>query len=168
MTAARKLAESYYYSEEVQPVQSKRRKQKRRLIPVTVKICIIAACCVAVALFYLQLQVTTYNLNIELAHLEEQVNVHVLRNNHLMIELESKRSLQRIEELARLNLGMVDPQQTASLVIDQSPALASTEHGRWIDEDYIQEGSKGFFATLSTWLNKAFPIGGVEAGTLQR
>lgn len=168
MTAARKLAESYYYGEEVQPVRNTRRKPKRRFVPVTVKICIVAACCVAVALSYIQLQVVSYNLNTEIAYLDEQVNELMQRNKHLMIELESKRSLARIEELARMNLGMVNPQLTANLVIEQPTGLASTEQGRWIDGQIDQSGSKGFFATLSTWLNKTFPIGGVEAGTLQR
>ena len=116
MTAARKLVEPYYpYPEEAVPVSKP--APKRRRIPATLRICLVAACCVVIGLLYLQQQVTSYYLNMELLHLQEQVKLMERRNNELMLTLESQRSLKQIEQIARSQLGMVDPEVTATLVV---------------------------------------------------
>ena len=84
----------------------------------TLKICLLAACCVAVGLLYIQQQVTSYYLNMELVRLQEQVNVMQQRNDQAMLNLESQRSLKQIEQIARNELGMVDPTYVTTLVLD--------------------------------------------------
>lgn len=168
MTAARKLVDPYVeFEEQKVPVGRVSRKTKRR-VPATVMVCVLAASFVVVALIYLQLQITAYNLNIALIGLEGQVKRLEQRNDFLMLDLESQRSLQKIEHLARTKLGMVEPKQTTVLVVNQPQLLAAAEEGRWLVNHQEQAVSEGIFATLAAWFNKAFPLGGVEAGTLRR
>lgn len=167
MSAARQLIKSYPEYVDEQLGVDRKRKKKRTRIPATLKICLVAACCVAVSLLYLQQQVVSYHLNVELGYLQQQVNVLEQQNDYLMLNLESERSLPKIEQIARTQLGMVEPELTVSLVVDQTEQRGSDQHGRWLEQD-TPENSQTFFASLAAWLNKAFPLGGVEAGTLQR
>ncbi len=168
MSAARQLIDPYLeYEDEHKPALSPRRKRKRVAVPATLKICLLAACCVAVSLLYLQQQVTSYYLNVELGYLQERANTLEQHNDYLMLNLESQRSLPKVEQIARSQLGMVEPQLTIGLVFNQEEQPGANEHGRWLAED-APGGSRGIFASLAAWLNKAFPLGGVEAGTLQR
>ncbi|HKM43711.1 MAG TPA: hypothetical protein VJZ70_06935 [Limnochordia bacterium] len=166
MTAARKL-EQYSYEMEETPVPRKQRPVKRSRIPVTVKICLVAACCVVVSLAYLQQQVTSYYLSMEVVQLQEQVNTMQQRNDHIMLSLESQRSLKQIEHIARTELGMVDPAYTATLVLHASPATSAGVESRWVQQPQSSE-DVGIMATLLAWVNRVLPIGGVEAGTLRR
>lgn len=170
MTAARKLTEEYrgYVSEEqtIFPEPPRPRKKNFRL-PTTVKICLLAAICVAISLFYLEQQVTCFHLNMQLAQLREQVDSLEQRNDYLRVSLEKQRSLQQVEYLARTELGMVEPNHTTNLVVNSQRRLTSGE-GRWVENNPPAGRERGIFAALAGWLNKAFPIGGVEAGTLQR
>jgi hypothetical protein len=84
-----------------------------------------------------------------------------------MLHLEAERSLPKIEEIARRELGMIDPELSISLVVDQLQEVDSDGQGRWLAQESSAD-SPGFLASLTTWLNKAFPLGGVEAGTLRR
>ncbi len=167
MSAARQLLDQNPASVNEQIPASSKRKRKRAKVPATLKICLLAACCVAVSLLYLQQQVTSYYLNVELGYLQERVDTLEQHNDYLMLNLESQRSLPKIEQIARVQLGMVDPQLTISLIVNEAEQAGVNEHGRWLAED-SPEGSRGFIASLAAWLNKAFPLGGVEAGTLQR
>lgn len=165
MTAARKLEQYSYYTEET-PAPRQRRSVKRNRIPVTVKICLVAACCVVVGILYLQLQVTSYYLSMELVQLQEQVNTMQQRNDHIMLSLESQRSLKQVEQIARTELGMVDPVNTSTLVLNLPLNTSDGVESRWV-ESQSGEG-EGVLATLLSWVNRVLPIGGVEAGTLQR
>ncbi|MDI9484438.1 MAG: septum formation initiator family protein [Bacillota bacterium] len=168
MTAARKLDYYSNYVEET-PLPSKRRSAKRSKVPVTLKICLLAACCVAVGLLYIQQQVTSYYLNMELVRLQEQVNVMQQRNDQAMLNLESQRSLKQIEQIARNELGMVDPTYVTTLVLDLPENLTETRepHSIWAGDAQSQD-NVGFLAALAAWMNRVLPLGGVEAGTLQR
>lgn len=169
MAAARQLVDPYIeYNEPVIKNLKPSRKPKKRRVPATVKVCCIAALCVALSLLYLQQQVSFYYLNMELAQLQEQVNILEQRNDHLMLNLESQRSLQKIEQLARKELGMVEPERVTSLVLEPASSIPTNQGGRWIDNSPERVPSQGVFATLAGWFNKAFPLGGVEAGTLRR
>lgn len=168
MSAARQLIDPYpKHTREWKQPQAPKSKKKRVRMPATVKICLLAACCVGVSLLYLQQQLTSYHLNVELGYLREQVNVQEQHNDYLMLNLESQRSLPKVEQIARAQLGMVEPQLTISLVVDQAEETGTNEYGRWIAPDSSQD-SQGVLASLAAWFNKAFPLGGVEAGTLQR
>ncbi|HHT68004.1 MAG TPA: hypothetical protein GXZ85_01960 [Firmicutes bacterium] len=167
MTAARKL-EYYSYPTEETPSPKPRRPVKRSRIPVTLKICLVAACCVVVSLLYLQQQVTSYYLSMELVQLQEQVNTMQQRNDQTMLSLESVRSLKQIEHIARTELGMVDPVHTATLVVNTPTAMAGGAESRWITDHSQSPEGMGIFATLVSWVNKVLPLGGVEAGTLHR
>lgn len=166
MTAARKL--DYYsdYAEET-PVSTPQRKAKRNRVPVTLKICLVAMCCVALGLLYLQQQVTSYYLSMELAQMQEQVNAMQQRNDHTMLSLESQRSLKQIEQIARTELGMVDPTYSATLVLDV-PTSNEEVHSVWMADRTPSGEVSGFMTALVAWVNKVLPLGGVEAGTLQR
>lgn len=170
MSAARKLIDPYLDCEDdIAPVRAEpKRKQKHGRVPTTLKICVVAACCVMVALLYLQQQVVAYHLNFELVQLQEQVNVGQQRNDHLMLSLESQRSLKQIEHIARTKLGMVDPVKTSIIVVNQETVRTVQGESRWFDVEPSEGVSSGVFATLASWLNKVLPLGGVEAGTLQR
>ncbi|NMB00101.1 MAG: hypothetical protein GX971_01060 [Firmicutes bacterium] len=174
MTAARKLVDPYQeYTEVVAPVSRQqprtKAKAKRRTLPATVKICLVAACCVVVSLLYLQQQVTAYYLNMELVQLQEQANKMEQRNDHLMLNLESQRSLQQIELIARTTLGMVEPEYTATIVVpNHTVDLAGDVEGRWFGHAQEESTFGGFFETLASLVNKVLPLGGVEAGTLRR
>ncbi|HHY10496.1 MAG TPA: hypothetical protein GX528_08020 [Firmicutes bacterium] len=168
MTAARKLVErpaaAEFESTAFSP-QGKRRKKRRRL-PATLKICLLAAIFVAVCILYLDLQITSFNLNLQLAKLQEEVAALESRNDYLLVNLEQERSLNKIDYLARTELGMVDPDMSTSVVVNTAPPK-DPPSGRWAEKN--QDPSEGgLFAALAYWLNKAFPLGGVEAGTLQR
>lgn len=171
MTAARKLVEPYYpYPEEAVPVSKPAPKPapKRRRIPATLRICLVAACCVVIGLLYLQQQVTSYYLNMELLHLQEQVKLMERRNNELMLTLESQRSLKQIEHIARSQLGMVDPEVTATLVVPRQMDPVPETQARWLAEERPADQTPGILAALAAVLNKVLPLGGVEAGTVQR
>lgn len=171
MTAARKLVDPYqeHYKEVAPtPKRTPKRKVKRRGIPATLKICLVAACCVAVSLLYLQQQVTAYYLNMELVQLQEQVNIMEQRNDQLMLSLESQRSLQQIEQIARTTLGMVEPEYIATLVVPEPAYVAEEAEGRWLATGQSETTSGNFFENLAALVNKILPLGGVEAGTLRR
>ncbi|NLL48966.1 MAG: hypothetical protein GX249_10325 [Firmicutes bacterium] len=165
MTAARKLEQYTYYPEETL-VPRQRRPVRRNRLPVTVKICLVAACCVLLGILYLQQQVTSYYLSMELVQLQEEVNTMQQRNDHIMLSLESQRSLKQVEHIARTELGMVDPDYTSTLVLNVPPSSKTEMESRWV-ESPSTEGPQ-IVATLLSWVNKVLPIGGVEAGTLQR
>lgn len=167
MTAARKLDQYSHYTEET-PLPKQRRPQKQNRVPATVKICLVAACCVIVGLLYLQQQVTSYYLSMELVQVQEQVNAMQQRNDHLMLSLESQRSLKQIEQIARHELGMVDPTYTATLVLNGPTVMAAEVESRWVAEQSPSGEGLGIFATLASWVNKVLPLGGAEAGTLHR
>ena len=167
MSGARQLINPYpEYTEEPSEVISSQREAKTRRMPATLKIFLVAACCVVVSVLYLQQQITSYHLNVELGYLQQQVKELEQQNDYLMLHLEAERSLPKIEEIARRELGMIDPELSISLVVISCK--------RWIVTDRTLAGSEssadspGFLASLTTWLNKAFPLGGVEAGTLRR
>lgn len=167
MTAARKL-EQYSDYAEMTPVSRPKRQAKKSKVPVTLKICLVAICCVTLGILYLQQQVTSYYLSMELVQMQEQVNTMQQRNDHTMLSLESQRSLKQIEQIARTELGMVDPTYTATLVLDMPTARAQEVQSVWItDRTQSGEGSS-LVAALVSWMNKVLPLGGVEAGTLQR
>lgn len=171
MTAARKLVDPYqeYVDEMVSnPRRKPKARVKRRRIPSTLKICLVAACCVVVSLFYLQQQVTSYYLSMELVTLQEQVNLMEQRNDHLMLNLESQRSLQQIEQIAREYLGMVEPEYIATLVVPGPANITHEVEGRWFAEGEPQTTSDNILENLAALVNKILPLGGVEAGTLQR
>ena len=172
MSAARKLVDSYPYQEQATPqvtqAPQKGRSAKRRRLPATLKICLVAACCVAVSLLYLQQQVTSYYLNMELVEVQEQVNTMQQRNDHIMLSMEAQRSLKQIEQIARTELGMVDPTYTTILVVSEPAILAEEAEPRWPSQQAPRRESPGVFTTLASWINKVLPLGGVEAGTLQR
>lgn len=169
MSAARQLVDLDLRQDEVE-VQNRTlaRRPKRKRIPATVKVCTVAAVCVALALLYLHQQVSFYYLNMELTELVEEVNQLEQRNDHLMLNLESQRSLEKIEFLARTNLGMVEPNAINTLVMDSKTSPPMNLEGRWIDNSPDAPANFDVFTTLAAWFNKAFPIGGVEAGTLRR
>ncbi|MCK9524652.1 MAG: septum formation initiator family protein [Limnochordia bacterium] len=166
MTAARKLEEYSYNREETLVPQGRPVKRKRR-IPATLKICLVAACFVALGLLYLQQQVTSYYLSMELAQLQQEVNTKQQRNDHIMLSLESQRSLKQVEQIARTQLGMVDPAHSATLVLSTPSATPSGVESRWTQVPQSGEGMR-FVETLLSWMNRVLPIGGVEAGTLHR
>ncbi|HHT42589.1 MAG TPA: hypothetical protein GX014_04230 [Firmicutes bacterium] len=169
MTAARKLVEPYQpHIEEAASEPSRRPAPKRRRLPATLRICLVAAICVVLGLLYLQQQVTSYYLNMELASLQEQVNSMEQRNDHLMLSLESQRSLKQIEQVARTRLGMVDPEFTATLVLPRQVDSIPEAQGRWLADEQQDSTTGGVLAVLTAMLNKVLPLGGVEAGTLQR
>lgn len=167
MTAARQLEEYSHYREET-PRRRQKRPAKPNRVPVTVKICLVAACCVVVGLLYLQQQVKSYYLSMELVQIQEQVNAMQQRNDHLMLSLESQRSLKQIEQIARNQLGMVDPAYTATLVLSGPTVMAGEVESRWVADQTPSDETMGLFATLASWMNRVLPLGGVEAGTLQR
>jgi len=168
MTAVRKLVDHYpSYAEETVSTVKRVPAPKRRRIPATLRICLVAAACVVIGLLYLQQQVTSYYLSMELIHLQEQVKTMEQRNNHLMLSLESQRSLKQIEHIARTQLGMVDPEYTATLVVPHLADPVPDVESRWL-ADQSEAPSGGFLAALTSVLNKVLPLGGVEAGTLQR
>ncbi|MDI9440675.1 MAG: hypothetical protein GX101_03650 [Firmicutes bacterium] len=168
MSGARQLINPYpEYTEEPSEVISSQREAKTRRMPATLKIFLVAACCVVVSVLYLQQQITSYHLNVELGYLQQQVKELEQQNDYLMLHLEAERSLPKIEEIARRELGMIDPELSISLVVDQLQEVDSDGQGRWLAQESSAD-SPGFLASLTTWLNKAFPLGGVEAGTLRR
>ena len=54
-----------------------------------------------ISLLYLQQQATSYNLNMELLLLQEQVKLMERRNNELKLTLESQRFLKQHEQIDR-------------------------------------------------------------------
>lgn len=173
MSAARKLVEPYqpYIEETAAPVKrtpGPKPKAKRRRIPATMKICLMAACGVVLGLLYLQQQVTSYYLNMEVSRLQEQVKLMEQRNDHLVISLESQRSLRQVEQIARTQLGMVDAEYTAALVVPRHSGPVPEVEARWLADQPQDNPSGGILAALTAVLNKVLPLGGVEAGTVQR
>ncbi len=167
MTAARKL-EQYYDYPEVTPISPPKRQARKKRVPVTLKICLVATFFVALSLLYLQLQVTSYYLSMELVQMQEQVNSMQQRNDHIMLRLESQRSLKQIEQIARTELGMIDPTYSTTIVLDVPSSMPEQVESVWmVDRTQSGEGS-GFLALLVSWVNNVLPLGGVEAGTLQR
>ena len=104
----------------------------------------------------------------ELLHLQEQVKLMERRNNELMLTLESQRSLKQIEQLARSQLGMVDPEVTATLVVPRQMDPVPETPARWLAEERPAAQTPGILAAVAAVLNKVLPLGGVEAGTVQR
>ena len=102
MSGARQLINPYpEYTEEPSEVISSQREAKTRRMPATLKIFLVAACCVVVSVLYLQQQITSYHLNVELGYLQQQVKELEQQNDYLMLHLEAERSLPEIEEIAR-------------------------------------------------------------------
>lgn len=137
-------------------------------MPATVRICLVAACCVVLGLLYLQQQVTSYHLNVEVLRLQEQVKLMEQRNDQLMLTLEAQRSLKQVEHIARTRLGMVDPEYTATLVVPHRTDPVPVVESRWLAQGEQENPSGGILSVLAAVLNKVLPLGGVEAGTLQR
>lgn len=170
MSAARNYVEPYLEQEDQtgKVVPQRKVKRKRRRFPATLKICLLAACCVFIAILYLQQQMTGYYLNLNIAELEEQVNLIEQRNEYLKLKLESERSIQKIETIARTELGMIQPESSTILVLNRPERQLAGEQSRWLEDQNDHDTDGGVLATLAAWLNKAVPLGGVEAGTLQR
>ena len=166
MVPARKLSSTDYYDGAAVPVQNPRRKTRKKRMPATIKICLLAVLFVVTCIFYLNQQVQTMYLSLKLAELEQQVKTAQQRNDHLRVNLESARSLQKIEYIARTELGMIDPDVSSSLVVNPSASPHQQAQGRWIED--TPEDEWGVFVALAGWLNKILPLGGVEAGTLRR
>ena len=166
MVPARKLSSRECYSEITAPPYNARPKPRQKKIPATIKICLFAALFVTISILYLNQQVQTMHLSLKLAELEQQVKTAQQRNDYLRVNLESARSLQRIEQIARTELGMIDPDVSSSLVVNPSTPQYQQAQGRWIEDTSEEEW--GVFAALAGWLNKILPLGGVEAGTLRR
>lgn len=86
----------------------------------------------------------TYDLHVERLRLAEVKRIH----NHLLVEVERARALDRIEAEARGRLGMAKPAQTTWLVLD-APASAAAEE---IAE--AGEGRLGVAAALLGWFER--------------
>ena len=91
-----------------------------------------------------RLATLTYDLHVESLRLAEAKRL----NNHLLVEVERARSLQRVEVEARARLGMSSPTQTTWLVMDQPEAESSVE----VVE--VVERRPGLVAALSGWFER--------------
>ena len=84
-----------------------------------------------------------------------------------MLTLESQRSLKEIEQIARSQLGMVDPEVTATLVVPrQTDPVPEAQARCWLQSD--RSPDRRYSGCFGAVLNKVLPLGGVEAGTVQR
>ncbi|HHT72655.1 MAG TPA: hypothetical protein GX008_02960 [Firmicutes bacterium] len=172
MVPARQIPSSYQWEttnpyEPPEPRRNLRPKRKRRRVPATVKLCLIAALVVSLGLLYISQQLNTVYLSLELANLQEEANLVKQRNGYLRVQLEQARSIQVIEELARTKLGMVDPSHTAVLVASNSlVGLRSEETGAGTLAGSNPPVESNAWTVVANWLNKLFPVGGVEAGKL--
>lgn len=86
----------------------------------------------------------TYDLHVERLRLADVQRVH----NHLQVEVERARSLQRIEAEARGRLGMVKPAQTTWLVLND-PAPPAVDRN-----EATVEGRAGVAAVLLGWFER--------------
>lgn len=171
MVPARQIPSAYQWEERVhyQPPERERRQRptrKHRRVPATVKLCLIAAVVVALAVLYISQQIDHMYLSMELAQLQEEASIVRQRNGYLRVQLEQARSLQTIEELARTKLGMVDPSDTAVLVAPTSFAGTRGSGTAAGVRDTAAPQEPNAWTVVANWLNKLFPVGGVEAGEL--
>ena len=108
MVPAERLPSSYeweVYEEHSQPRKPRQRRRRRRSrLPATVKLCLLGVAVVVLGVMYLSQQLDTVYLSLELAELEQQVNLAKQRNGHLRVQLEQVRSLPVIEEIAAPSL----------------------------------------------------------------
>lgn len=173
MVPAEKLPSSYqwetddqYYGYEPPQHRPRRRiKRRRRRLPATLKLCLLGALVVVLGVLYLSQQLDTMYLSLELTDLQQEVNLARQRNGHLRVQLEQVRSLQTVEEIARTKLGMVDPSDSPVLMASNIVPRGYVAN----DSASINPTSRaedGPWTVLASWLNKLFPVGGVEAGKL--
>ncbi len=171
MVPARKMPSSHQW--EIHPERpseyqgQQKPKRRRRRVPATVKLCLVAALVVCLAVLYISQQINTMYLSMELAKLQEEANLVRQRNGYLRVQLEQARSIQNIEKLARTKLGMVDPSETAVLVASSS-LLESSGQGTSPSSlaAAASQSEANAWTVVANWLNKLFPVGGVEAGEL--
>lgn len=169
MVPAERLPSSYeweVYEEHSQPRKPRQRRRRRRSrLPATVKLCLLGVAVVVLGVMYLSQQLDTVYLSLELAELEQQVDLAKQRNGHLRVQLEQVRSLPVIEEIARTKLGMVDPTDTSILVAAGMPKVLPND-AAYVGVSKPMEPEVSPWTVLAGWLNKLFPVGGVEAGEL--
>ncbi|MGI6148549.1 MAG: FtsB family cell division protein [Limnochordia bacterium] len=172
MVPARRIPNSYEWewTNPDQPQGKNRRpqsKRRRRRLPATVKLCLIAVLLVSLGVLYISQQINTMYLSLQLAELQEEVNLAKQRNGYLRVQLEQARSIQAIEELARTRLGMVDPEETAVLVAaNHESAYSGSGTRRGGQATAAPSNADNAWTMVANWLNKLFPVGGVEAGEL--
>lgn len=153
------------YSEEMisRKKTSAKKRKRRRTLPDTVVIVLAALVCVCLGILYLGQNVQTMRLSIQLKDLEQEIRLVEQKNDHLQLALKSARSLETLELLARTQLGMVKPSEASVLVLAPSETQIPQGEG-WIKG---QERAEGLLGTFAVWLNKWFPLGGVEAGRIR-
>ncbi len=145
-----------------QKQQSRRKKRKR--MPETLLVCLVALFCVTGCLLYLGHQIHTMRLNVILTNLNQEIYLVQQEQAHLMLTLKQASRLSVIENTARLDLGMVEPSRTTVVVTTPADDQYSTSDG-WIADS---TRSDNVFEVVADWLNRWLPVGGVEAGRISR
>ncbi len=170
MVPAERLPSSYeweVHEEYSQPRKPRpRRRRRRSRIPATVRLCLLGVVVVVLGVLYLSQQLNTMYLSLELEELQQQVNLAKQRNGHLRVQLEQARSLPVIEEIARTQLGMVDPSDTSVLIASDGIHSAISREAADAGVPKPAQADESPWTVLAGWLNKLFPLGGVEAGKL--
>ncbi len=164
MIPARKLE----YLEELYPEVKKtkprsRRKKKKKSLPETVIICSFAFIFVMVSFLFLIQKINMMRLNVTLAQVRQEYHSVVQQHEFLQLELIAARSLSNIEQLARNELGMIEP-ETKNIVVMRTP----TTQDKPTFENTIREqnNSGGVFEIVADWINRILPLGGVQAGRI--
>ncbi len=152
------------YLEVELPLQEKKKPHlKKKRMPIPMFICIVATLIVGSAIFYLNQQVVSMQLNVQINNLERQLADLVQEHNHMLMSLEQTTRLSYIESVARNELGMINPSNTEMLVMNNDGSH-SHENSGWIDNDPYQPYN--LFTVVADWFNQLMPVGGVEAGRI--
>lgn len=146
-------------------VKTSKRKQKSQ-IPAVAVICCIAVMLVSCAIFYLNQQVTSMQLFVQINNLEQKRDTLKREQGHLVIELQQASRLASIEAIARHQLGMVDPVGAEMLVMAPKNNQVTIVENGWIETETSESVNNSFFVAVADWLNQLLPVGGVEAGRI--
>lgn len=152
----------YYELDIAAALPSSNYKRKKR-VPLPVLICLTAMLVVCAAFYYINQQVVTMQLSVEIGILERQLADLQQEQEYLLLSLKETNRLTTIEAVARQELGMVDPVGTQVLVLNTQQNV-NPDAGGWIDVE--EEQHNHLFTQIANWLNQLLPVGGVEAGRI--
>lgn len=147
MTLAQAKATAVESDRLVAPAVSPAKAPKKRLDPaiiVSVALLFVLLASMAHVAQRARIATLTYDLHVENLRLAEVKRIH----NHLLVQVERARSLERIEAEARGRLGMADPSETTWLVMN-APAASPADGDAQAHED-----RPGLVAAFSGWFER--------------
>lgn len=145
-------------------VQAGRVRKKRRRVHETLLMTALALTCLVLALVYVGQRTYIMTLAYKVEALNQSVADALREQEFLQLRMAQAHSLAHVEQVATGRLGMVQPEATQYVILDETARIAATA-----DAQPVEEKPRGLIAMAVDWVAQHWPrMETAEAGGERR